>query len=532
MSKENGRFQVPKQFLAELLPYIDLIYPMHGHIPRYYITGMPQQYDKEEISKGVLGTVHQRLGLSVDLGYATLPSVFYNSLFLLLKDHPDLFSIIRKELPLVLSEQIVPSLDRPFSSDQIEKIELFWPIPHDEESKRTFQFLGFGREEEFQNGIRHAIEEKLARFGASSEQIQRYQKTLAKVEDVYTRSGKEKRNSGESYICHNLRVIWYRLTKLEYFQKISPSEEIIDTLEVLLEHDIKEDIPNSSLLPDCLLVQYSDGVVEFPLKKTQLQRLQALTSLDDTLHLQDVISKDPSGRASEDKLDDRLDNVLTLWHKYTYADLFEKLYETYTSTAALAWNALMSRGSLGQRLKEYTKLATNQNIESTLAVNLLTLGLFEAGMEQFKQILSDRLLGGYGINLKNDRCAAWRDNRVRKYAGVPDEEFPSRFSLQSIVAEYQEKKRLENKNSPFGFTDILSITTEVKRILADQAPVDPFYPLNLYALHQRFDPLEVLISLFQYHVLHIPCVPPNIGQVVLYERPEGEFARIGAMNSV
>lgn len=425
--------------------------------------------EREKIEHDLCLLAENRLGILADPMWDILPVPFWKPLIDIFHAHPDITDLIQTELDELLYREI-PDL-----------------IPRDAESKQTFQYLGFEKESFIPN-IRQQIIRKLKENDIPSDL---FENALSFAEEAYQASREPERKSGEKYICHPLRMIWYFLTEMEETGSIKHKPEWIkDVINGMLFHDIGENIEGTVIKNDTLNIPSLDGFKTFPLTLPQSRALMALIADKEETYLQDVINEDPSGMAALIKLYDRLDNLFTLWYPQNWLHLLRKLYESYSSMGTLGWAAKFS-GKTSEKIVNFGKIAFGTQWESVLSVNLIAFSLFEAAFERMKQLVYNRLKAKHGIDLRNNELDRWIKEKTLKHRSIAVSDIQERFSLNRIVEEYSHKKNGE----PFGFKYIVGHLKRVKDVLFWTIHIQPYFPGRFYDL--KMDWLEAPLEIVQ-----------------------------------
>ena len=495
-TNDDPRPKIPWEFARSL--FSGAIYGhVHTGMDIYAETGteLPEQ--------AIPDTVARYLGLTVNLKHDVIPPVFIQPL--LDFTHPDCFPLydpIRPErswYPLMRAE-IENILYTPFMELYPEERPKI--IPTDPVSRRVFQFLGFPDAETFIHGISHQISQVMEKNGIPHRQ---FDEAIAIASQVM--KGK-KRYSDEPFVCHIYRSIWYYLTAQEHlgvFQ--SPRHEFVGSdAATLAMHVILEEGQNVSLKEE---TQEGEGSKYYltslfgniEVSHQQYVTLKALRAWDRQRKLKNAIELDPTGKAAELKLFDRLDNTLTLWYKTNWAQLVRKLYETYRSMGVLGWTARFS-GNFIENTKMLLTLMDGKNWEAILATNLISFGMYNAALEEIKRIFITRMETTYGMDLTPPELDAWLEEFLGKHSGIPCSSLPELFNLKTNVVErYQEKLASEilfhdtlpsyPYPRPFGFTDLLPYM----QLVWDTCSLDPYipyFPGKAYAVYTHLPPEYII----------------------------------------
>lgn len=478
-NRESRCPQIPWHFARHLLPGAVYGY-VHTSLRPFVESATPLT------DKVISDSLARYVGIFTDIDKDELPQEFINPLVEFSDRFPmqNWYPIMRNELDDILSVPFI-ELDR----EEISQI-----IPSDPASRRVFQFLGYPDAETFIPGIGRQILSLTSKYEIPTQQ---YEDAITLAERVLTGIS---RYSKEPYICHIYRTIWYYLTAQEHLGALSQKDHgfVGRDLATIVMHVLLEDGKGVTLSESHLYGTPPKYTLLTPfgdidnISPSQYVTLKALQAWDKRRDLRNVIGLDPSGKAAELKLFDRMDNTLTTWHKTNWRNLIKFLYETYTSMGLLGWTARFSGNFFGN-LKMLYKLADGRHWEAILATNLISHGMYMAGVEEIKGIFTKRMQQQYGMEFTHATLDRWMQDFLSKYRGIPCSSFPQLFSLKTnVVDKYMEKNIPEESSHqpfgqtfpsrPFGFQDLIPYMKTVWDT-GSLTPFTPYYPGKAYAVY-------------------------------------------------
>lgn len=384
--------------------------------------------------------------------------------------YPELFSRLHEEA-LALSE---------------EKKETHI-LPVSPETKKLFCFLGYEDEESFKAGILKEIEIFSQKHGLN---FARIRQTFEFAEFAYRLGKQPQRKTGETYIAHPLRALWYYLTFLE---KHKTQEEIIEEkeyhqkiVELLLLHDVLEDVPweetpspyyqsekalrispwgsGGQYVLDAINPEKTSSA-RIIISQDILYLLHVLTRKKDNALISEVTDEDPTGQAAIVKFFERLDNVLTSFHYTSYLSAIRKMEESQITMGRIGWHGFFK--NIKEKSLIFDIFAGKANA-SIAAVSLLA-GIFkESYFACFKKELFERAKR-QGIDLEpllQPQIVAYIEKLTSLFGQnrLPYAECFRLTPWERIAWTY--RKKTEEKNfRPLGFDHLLETLNFAQELL-------------------------------------------------------------------
>lgn len=216
-------------------------------------------------------------------------------------------------------------------------------IPGHAMARRVLCRLGYDSDAEFISGLVAHIGEKLVSYGVDPAL---FNQTLELADACYRNSDQSRRYSGEPFIFHPLRMIWYYLTRLETNRHRPPAARVNLVVLGMLVHDIDEGKRDRRCL-ELTESGYvlSDGQQQATLPGSLSTTIDALA--DETAYpdnyQQRAATVDRTGVAAEIKRFDRLDNLFTYMHKRDWKHVLMKMSETAHVAALIEWASAFSQ---------------------------------------------------------------------------------------------------------------------------------------------------------------------------------------------
>lgn len=255
------------------------------------------------------------------------------------------------------------------------------------EQANVIQFLGFENEEVFMqkfpslisqmvDGVEfssHAGENVVTQVRVKNtiqDTLEFVQKSFALVEQKEISLGESgKRKSGESIVCHSMRVLYYTLSRLAQAGKLPHTEaDWIDVCNTALLHDVLEDVDDIAFTKtkaasdsghvlklrkrangDSYVISHPEiKDMQIPLSSRSVHAIWALTHRQqDDVDQQKLrnVAKDSEWEMTEIiKSADKFDNVLTypLGAAKNWSGMVYKAFEGVGGTGHLLWKALLN----------------------------------------------------------------------------------------------------------------------------------------------------------------------------------------------
>ncbi len=485
--QERSDYQPPRIPWSGIVRDLLLPRSIYGHVhTRFNMDSEPGASLSEQ---ALSDSVARYMGLFVNVKHDSIPPEFIRPLGEFTAAFPmqNWYHIMRGEIDNILYS--------PFEELYIDERPRI--IPSDSSSKIVFQFLGYPDAETFVPAISSQILNLMTENGIPT---QKYREAITLASQ--TLSGKSRR-SGEPYICHIYRTIWYYLTAQESLGIFTQKDHNFVGVDVatITMHVMLEDGQDATLSEtssdsasnNYALVTPSGNLEISPAQYTTLRALQAW---DNKRMISNVTNLDQSGKAAEIKLFDRMDNTLTSWYIRSWADLLKHLYKTYTTMGVLGWSARFS-GNIIQNSRMLMHLMDGKHWEAILATNLISYGLYNAALEEIKTIFARRM-NIYGMSFTHEALNIWMEDFLNKHGGIPCSDFPRLFSLkENVVDRYMEKYvsqslfhslSAENPHPrPFGFDDLIPYMQTVWDTCSLD-PYTPYFPGKAYAVYTHLPP--------------------------------------------
>lgn len=476
---------------------------------------MPDRYPSdEEIEARCREVVGNTVGLTPHPYSQTLPEAFKNHLINMKLLHPDFDKI--------LSNQFERTWKAPGAS------EVHW----NRRMKHLFTFLGYGGETSFLVGMKERIKLYLVSKRINYE---KFEKELNFADQAYKRGDHPKRLSGESYLCHPLRMVWNFLT-LQKESGVFGSEEnnyLSDMVTVFLYHDILEDVPDARLLET---VDGGNGNRHYYLDagkglKREIshrvyETLEAVRAENKQEYLAKAAYSDSNGMAAAIKLYDRLDNLFTLWYHDDWPGAFRVLVESITSLGTLGWVAGFSQPN--KALKNLGSLILEHKNRHIVGPAMLSYGMYLSLVEGFRQKFRDDVRKYRGINLEPADLESWYLGEVAKKDNVGARSVASRLSLKSIYNDYFHPVYSYHRNlpgwEPLSFKHILPYLNRVAGTI-DLESKQYYFPGMAYDMLRPISVQSRVVKSIRT-ALNRPSLPTEIhrgiASVVLYENKKNE----------
>lgn len=387
------------------------------------------------------------------------------------------------------------------------------------EQKNAIMFLGLASEDEFLDKVPKSILQMVNKIDFApdsaknilaqirvkrsiNDSIDFAIKAFALVEEQTKSNGQKqgKRKSGESLVCHSLRVLHYLLSHLEHEGKLPVTErDWIDLCNVALFHDVLEDLNDVELKPfdePPLSVYRSAWSVDENKKQYVLNHkdmrkegvklsgravhaIQALTYQEtkvDRGKIEHVGSASQWEMTELVKSCDKLDNDLTYplaaaknWSGMTY-----KMFEGVAGTGHLLWKGLLNTASKDglHQVEDLLRRANSDSIKKTFPELLCCVGLYQYCQNSIHSEWMNRMKAEYGYDLTMDKENKMKHGLPSSYTDDDQQmwldldQVSEMLDIRNILT--QATQRVQNGgNDLFGMSDIARYNNRVWEIMSE-----------------------------------------------------------------